>query len=100
MQCYAVNTKILRFSDFFFEKKVERNFQKWTFLKMSKSEICKKVFFCSSQKWVYGKHCSEGREYFFGRRRKKKFRTFLKCLYILGKDANKNSPKLATEILL
>jgi hypothetical protein len=43
MQCYAVNTKILRFSDFFFEKKVERNFQNWTFLKMSKNEILKIV---------------------------------------------------------
>ena len=44
MQCYAVNTKILHFNDFFFQKKVERDFQKWTFLKMSKSEICKIVF--------------------------------------------------------
>jgi len=44
MQCYAVNTKIIRFNDFFFQKKVERDFQKWTFLKMSKSEIYKIVF--------------------------------------------------------
>ena len=57
MQCYAVNTKILRFSDFFFEKKVERNFQKWTFLKMSKSEICKIVFFRSLQIRVFRKKC-------------------------------------------
>ena len=59
MQCYAVNTKILRFSGFFFEKKVERNFQKWTFLKMSKSEICKIVFFPSLQNRVFRKKCSK-----------------------------------------
>jgi hypothetical protein len=59
MQCYAVNTNILRFIDLFFEKKVEQNFQNWTFLKMSKSKICNIVFFCSFQKSVYGKKCSK-----------------------------------------
>jgi len=57
MQCYAVNTKILRFNDFFFEKKVERDFQKWTFLKMSKSEICKIVFLGGFQNRVFRKKC-------------------------------------------
>jgi hypothetical protein len=76
MQCYAVNTKILRFLDFFFEKKVERNFQNWTFLKMSKNEILKKVYMRSLQKYVFRKECSGGGEYFFGRRRKKIFWTF------------------------
>jgi hypothetical protein len=76
MQCYAVNTKILRFSDFFFEKKVERNFQKWTFLKMSKSEICKKVFLRSTQNQVYRKPSSGGRKYFFCGRWEKIFGHF------------------------
>ena len=59
MQCYAVNTKIIRFIDFFFEKKVERDFQKWTFLKMSKSEICEIVFFGEVQNCVFRKKCSK-----------------------------------------
>jgi hypothetical protein len=76
MQRYAVNTKILRFSDFFFEKKVERNFQKWTFLKMSKSEIYKIVFLGSIQNRVYGKKCSKWRENFFCERWEKNFGQF------------------------
>lgn len=44
MQCYAVNSKIIRFNDFFFEKKVDQRFQNWTFLKMSRNEIYKIVF--------------------------------------------------------
>lgn len=57
MQCYAVNSKIIRFTDFFFEKKVVRRFQKWTFLKMSNNEICKKVLQECSENPSYGKKC-------------------------------------------
>ena len=35
----------------FFSGKVETNFQKWTFLKMSKSEISEIVF--SEEKWIF-----------------------------------------------
>ena len=64
------------FFGFFLRKKVERNFQKWTFLKMSKSENCKKVFLRTTQNQVYRKPSSGERKYFFCERWEKIFGQF------------------------
>ena len=42
-----------------FSKKVETNFQKWTFLKMSKSEILEIVFLEENQFFPYAVKCSK-----------------------------------------